>query len=46
MHIPELISSGYRIKKNKEVCVKMPEQLHQLLYAIIQVHTTSKLGVN
>jgi hypothetical protein len=32
------------VKRNKEVCVKMLEQIHQLLYAIIHVHITSNAG--
>ena len=32
------------IKKNKDECVEMLEQIHQLLYAIIQVHITSNTG--
>ncbi|KAJ6493488.1 hypothetical protein DFH09DRAFT_1104483 [Mycena vulgaris] len=36
-----LVIAIQTVKKNKEVCVKMLEQIHQLLYAIIQVHITS-----
>jgi hypothetical protein len=32
------------IKKNKEECVGMLEQIHLLLYAIIEVHITSNTG--
>jgi hypothetical protein len=37
----ELPNSYQVVKKNKDVCVKMLEQIHQLLYAIIRVHMTS-----
>ena len=32
------------IKKNKEDCVEMLEKIHQVLYAVIQVHITSNTG--
>jgi hypothetical protein len=32
------------IKKNKEECVEILERIHELLYAIIQVHITSNTG--
>jgi hypothetical protein len=32
------------IKKNEDECFEMLEQIHQLLYAIIQVHITSNTG--
>jgi hypothetical protein len=37
----ELTNTHQTIKKNKDVCVEMLEQIHQLLYAIIQVYITS-----
>ncbi|KAJ7434558.1 hypothetical protein FB451DRAFT_1109905 [Mycena latifolia] len=36
-----LLTAAQTIKKNKEECVEMLEKIHQLLYAIIQVHLTS-----
>jgi hypothetical protein len=38
------MNSDQRIQKNKDVCAKMLEQVHQLLYAIIHVHTASDDG--
>jgi hypothetical protein len=32
------------IKKNKDECVEMLEKIHQLLYAIVQVHMASNTG--
>ena len=40
----QLTESQQTIKKNKDVCVGMLEQIHKLLYAIIQVHMTSTTG--
>jgi hypothetical protein len=40
----ELTNTGQKIKKNKDVCTGMLEQIHKLLYAIIQVHITSNTG--
>ncbi|KAJ6549254.1 hypothetical protein DFH09DRAFT_1039450 [Mycena vulgaris] len=39
-----LLAVVQTIKKNKDVCVKMLEQIHQLLYAIIQIHMPSNTG--
>ena len=40
----EVTNPHQKIKKNKDVCTEMLEQIHKLLYAIIQVHITSKTG--
>jgi hypothetical protein len=40
----KLINTRQTIKKNKDVCTGMLEQIHKLLYAIIQVHITSSTG--
>jgi hypothetical protein len=40
----EMTNSTQRIKKNKDVCAEMLEQIHKLLYAIIHVHLTSNTG--
>jgi hypothetical protein len=37
----ELTNTGQKIKRNKDVCTGMLEQIHKLLHAIIQVHMTS-----
>ncbi|KAJ7466358.1 hypothetical protein FB451DRAFT_1260710 [Mycena latifolia] len=39
-----LLTAAQTIKKNKDECVEMLEQIHQLLYALIQVHITSNTG--
>ena len=41
---PELTNPHKKIKKNKVLCTEMLEQIHKLLYAIIQVHMTSDTG--
>jgi hypothetical protein len=40
----ELTASHQKIKKNKDVCTQMLEQIQKLLYAIVQVHITSNTG--
>jgi hypothetical protein len=37
----DLTTTCQKIKKNKEVCTEMLEQIHELLYAIIQIHMIS-----
>ncbi|KAJ7465512.1 hypothetical protein FB451DRAFT_1486947 [Mycena latifolia] len=39
-----LLSVVQTIKNNKDVCLKMLEQIYQLLHAIIRVHMTSNTG--
>jgi hypothetical protein len=42
IHIPRKLTESHQmIKRSKSVCVKMLEQIHQLLYAIMQLHLTS-----
>jgi hypothetical protein len=40
----ELTNTHQKIKKNKDVCTEMLEQIHKLLYAIIHLHITSNTG--
>jgi hypothetical protein len=40
----ELTISYQKIRKNKDVCTRMLEQIHKLLYAIIQVHLAFDTG--
>jgi hypothetical protein len=40
----KLTNTHKKIKKNKDACTEMLEQIHQLLYGIIQVHITSNTG--
>jgi hypothetical protein len=37
-------NSPQTVKKNKDVCAELLEQIHKLLYAIIQLHMTSNTG--
>jgi hypothetical protein len=40
----KLTNTHQKIKKSKDVCTDMLEQIHKVLYAIIQVHMTSDTG--
>jgi hypothetical protein len=41
LQIQHELTSFQTIKKNRDPCVKMLEQIHELLYAIIRVHINS-----
>ncbi|KAJ7434739.1 hypothetical protein FB451DRAFT_1188845 [Mycena latifolia] len=42
--IRSLLISVQTIRKNKDDCTQMLEQIHELLYAIISLHTNSETG--
>ncbi|KAJ6490547.1 hypothetical protein DFH09DRAFT_1291081 [Mycena vulgaris] len=39
-----LLAVVQTVKKNKDNCITMLEQIHELLYAIIHLHVTSDTG--
>ncbi|KAJ6490536.1 hypothetical protein DFH09DRAFT_1377292 [Mycena vulgaris] len=39
-----LLTVAQTVKKNKDNCITMLEQIHELLYAIIHLHVTSETG--